>query len=419
MRGIRIDTSIFPLVMSVSIGDKGSTDTLSIDLPRGANVLYLQNMSDPIEIAILKKFANKEEFFDENYENIFKLFINNTPRLRMPQYSFQDMISKFGVCEDKINGKYQFKLIPEYIAQIKADTWEYITLDLLKDSYTDIIKCFNFEDINIYLGSWQSEFDVQKQSLLTAFRSALIFTLVGFLYGDDRILYSNFNDFFEKEFYKRVVLIHGIWKNRKDGEQINYIPIFDSFYNLQGNSPTELIQIIHSILADENIVKDERMMIKNRLIDEAKNFHSKADLQSVALELTIVKPVVNYLIEIQSAYENIAAAEMLNDLREASINRSYYAMMHALKALLENKQQLSDWESGNLNVNENHKALEKKLISLSSQGVIARNFVSDFQYVKQKRWIADYNISSFSEAECLACINKAKDFTEEVKRISL
>ena len=418
---ITIDSSIFPLVMSVSIGKQGSTEFQSIDLPRGANLLYLQNMSDSTEIRMLKKFANKEEFSDEDYEILFNLFLNNTPRLSPLTGNGGDFLHQFGVCCEKIDSKFQFKLITEYTPQIKVDTWDYITVDLLKDSYTDIINCFNFGDININLGAWKSDFNDQKQSLLSAFRSAFIFTLIGFIYGDDRTLYSNFNDFFENEFYKRIALIHGIWKHRKDAEPIKYIPVFDSFYNLKGNSPTDLIQIIHSILTDENIVEDERMMIKNRLVEGAKDIHSNTDLQSVALEEAVIKPVVNYLIEIQSAGENISAAETLymQKLHQPSINRSYYAMMHALKALLENKKQLSDWESGKLNVKENHKALEEKLIALSSQGVIADNFVSDFQYVKHKRWIADYNVSTFSEVECLGCINKAKDFIKEVKRISL
>lgn len=421
MNGIKINAGIFPVVMSFAIGEQGKEEVQAIDLPIGANILYLQSISDPTEAEILKKLVCKEEFSDEDYERLFNLFLNNTKRLSPNINNVEDILHQFGVYEEKIGDKYHFKLIPEYIPYIKVDTWDYITVDLLKDSCTDIINCFDFGDININLGAWRSEFDSQKQSLLTAFRSALMFTLIGFLYGDDRKLYSNFNSFFENEFYKRISLIYGVWKHRKENEDIKYIPIFDSFYNLEGNSPENLIQIIHAILSDDNIVKDERMMIKNRLIEGANSFHSNIDSQSLELEQSIIKPVVNYLIEIQSADENISAAETMykETLFEAAINRSYYSMMHALKALLENKKQLSDWEPGKLNVSENHKALERKLINLSSQGIIKNSFVSDFKYVKQKRWIADYNISTFSKEECLECITKAKRFINEVKKISL
>lgn len=421
MGEITIDASIFPRVMSMSLGEPGSLEFQSIDLPRGANLLYLQTEIDSKEIRLLKKFANEEEFLDEDYEILFNLFLTNTPRLSPPTGNLGDFLRQFGVYSVMENGKLQFKLIPEYIEQIKVETWDYIAVALLRDAYTDIINCFDFGDINIYLGAWKSDFDEQKQSLLNAFRSAFMFTLVGFLYGDDKTLYANFNDYFDNEFYKRVALIHGIWKHRKDDRHIKYIPIYDSFYNLHGSSPTDLIHIIHSILADENIVQDEKMMIKNRLVEGALDLHSNTDPQSLTLEQAVVKPVVNYLIEIQNAEENIEAAKTLikQKLKEPSINRSYYGMMHALKALLENKGQLSDWEPGKLNVGENHKALEKKLITLTSQGVINNTFVSDFQYVKQKRWIADYNIATFSEAECLGCIKKAQDFITEVKRLSL
>lgn len=418
---ITIDASIFPRVMSISLGEPGSSEFQSIDLPRGANLLYLQNKINSKEIRLLKKFAIKEDFLDEDYEMLFNLFLTNTPRLRPPVGNVGDFLQQFGICVEKEDGKFQFKLISEYTEQIKVDTWDYITVALLKDTYTDIINCFDFGDIDIYLGAWISDFDVQKQSLLNAFRSAFMFTLIGFLYGDDRTLYAHFYDYFENEFYKRIAFIYGIWQHRKDDSPIKYIPVFDSFYNLQGSSPADLIHIIHSILADENIVQDERLMIKNRLVEGAKSLHRNTDPQSLALEQAVVKPVVNYLIEIQSADENIAAAKTLFEqkLHEPSINRSYYAMMHGLKALLENKQQLSEWEPGRLNVGENHKALERKLMALSSQGIIINTFVSDFQYVKQKRWIADYNIATFSEAECQECINKAQDFITEVKRISL
>lgn len=405
----------------MSLGKSGSSEFQSIDLPRGANLLYLESISDSQEIRLLKKLTNKEDFSDEDYEMLFNLFLTSTPRLRPPTGNIGDFLQQFGIYVEKKNDKLQFKLITEYIEQIKVDTWDYITVDLLKDVYTDIINCFDFGDIEIYLGAWKSDFDVQKQSLLNAFRSAFMFTLIGFLYGDDRALYTHFNDFFENEFYKRIAFIHGIWKHRKDDNPIKYIPVFDSFYNLQGSSPAELIQIIHSILADENIVQDERLMIKNRLVEGARDLHNNTDSQSLALEQAVVKPVVNYLMEIQSADENLLAAKTLfkQKLYEPSINRSYYSMMHGLKALLENKQQLSEWEPGKLNVNENHKALERKLIDLSSQGIITNEFVSDFQYVKQKRWIADYNIITFSEAECHECIIKAQDFIIEVKKISL
>ena len=93
-------------------------------------------------------------------------------------------------------------------------------------------------------------------------------------------------------------------------------------------------------------------------------------------------------------------------------------MMHATKALLEDKQQLSDWDLDKLNVEEKHNALTRKLDKVSQNGVIDNLYVKELKYVKQKRWIADYNLSVFSKAECDKCINYAEKFLNEVKRIT-
>lgn len=420
MSVIQINKNIFPLVMSAYIDDQDNSDSSIIDLPRDANLLYLQSINNPLEKKLLKKYANNESFSDKDYEELFKLFISNVPRSSPPSGNTANFIEQFGVSITKKDDGFQFSLIEEYIPQIRVETWDYIAIDLLKPAYTDIINCFDFGDINIYLGAWKSDFDVQKQSLLTAFRSALIFTIIGYMYGDDKGLYSSFNDYFDSEFYKRIALINGIWKHREEGTAIAYIPIFDSFYNLDGMAPNKLIKTIHAILNDTNIVLDERNMIRNRLVDGANEIHTDNNPQRVALEQNLIKPVVNFIIELESAKDNLNAAQKLHSeyLFEATINRCYYSMMHATKALLENKQQLSDWVANELNVAETHKALTKKLKTLSNNGVIANSYFADFQYVKQKRWIADYNVCNFNKAESNECIRRATTFLEEIKRIT-
>ena len=41
---LQINSNIFPLVMSISVGEPNSKDFNKIDLPRGANLLYLQSL---------------------------------------------------------------------------------------------------------------------------------------------------------------------------------------------------------------------------------------------------------------------------------------------------------------------------------------------------------------------------------------
>lgn len=417
---IEINPNIFPHVMSLSIGNPGSHEFQTISLPAGANLLYLQTMNNPDEISLLKKYANMEEFSDSEYKELFELFINNIPRLSPPSGSIENCLEQFGVQMDKKDDKFQFSLINDYIPQIRTDTWEYIAISMLSPAYTDIINCFDFGNINIYLGSWKTKSDLQSQSLLTAFRNAFMFTLVGYLYGDDCNLYPSFREYFDIEYYKRISLIYGTWKHREDGKAISYIPIFDSFYNLKGVAPNTLIQILQQILEDTDIVKDERDVIRNRLVEGAEKIHSDNTPEQQALEEAVIKPVINFIMELQSANDNLIAAITLNKemLSEPSINRSYYSMMHALKALLENKRKLSDWEPDKLNVSENHWRLEKKLEELCNENVISNGFYSDFKYVKQKRWIADYNVSKLNSAESEECILRATSFLEEVKNIT-
>lgn len=417
---LQINSNIFPLVMSISVGEPNSKDFNKIDLPRGANLLYLQSLGSDLERRLLRKYANNECFSDEDYENLFKLFITNVPRLTAPSGNIANFLEQFGVSIAKKEEGFQFNLIEDYVPQIKVDTWDCIAVDLLRPAYTDIINCFDFGEININLGAWKTDFDVQKQSLLTAFRSAFIFTLVGYLYGDDKGLYNSFNDYFDSEFYKRIALINGIWKHREAGKSISYIPVFDSFYNLNRTTPDELIKILRAILNDDNIVQDERNMIRNRLIDGANEIHTDNNPQRISLEQSVIKPVVNFISELESAKDNLIAGQKLHNenLFDAAINRCYYSMMHATKALLENKQQLSDWDADKLNVSESHRALTQKLKTLSDNGTIANSYFADFEYVKQKRWIADYNVCNFNSAESNECIRRATSFLEEIKRLT-
>lgn len=230
MEALKINSNIFPLVMSISVGEPSSRNFSKIDLPRDANLLYLESLDNDLEKRLLKKYANNDCFSDKDYEDLFKLFITDVPRLTLLSGNVEDFFEQFGISITRKEVDFQFTLIEDYLPQIKVDTWDCIAVDLLKSAYTDIINCFDFGKINIYLGAWKSDFDTQKQSLLNAFRSAFIFTLVGYLYGDDKNLYTSFNDYFDNEFYKRIALINGIWKRKEEGKTISYIPIFDSFY---------------------------------------------------------------------------------------------------------------------------------------------------------------------------------------------
>lgn len=420
MSKLLINASIFPSIGSVSIKAKDEEQySKQIDFPSGANLLYLKNIKDSKEFSLLTKYANSEQFSDEEIEVMLQYFINTVSRPIVDDNGISSFLSlnNYGIAIDNDD----FKLIDEWIPYVKKETWECIVLDLLRKTYTPIIEEYNFNvNIPIDLGSWKTEVGQVEQSLLNSFRSAFMFTLIGFLYGDNRSLYSSFNDFFTNEFSKRIKFINRIWISKKPEEEVRYIPIFDSFYNMKGMQKQELIQMIHTILDNEQITSDDKDMIKNTLINGAEMFHKNIDAEGLVLEQSLIKPVVNYVAELSTAYDDLKAARVLYDqkLYKPSVNRSYYAMMHALKALLENKHMLTDWSVKVLNVEENHKQLEKKLKTLINKKIINKCFLQDFKSVKENRWIADYNVSLITDIVSEDCLSKADKFLSEIKKLT-
>ena len=420
METVRINNDVFSSVMSMTIEKKGGGLCGMIELPRDVSKLYLRSLEDPIEIELLKKHEENIVFSDQDYENLFKLFINNVSRLDPCSKDVSKFLESFGV--EILGGDkgIEFKIIAEYLPQIRVDTWESIAISLLSDAYTDIINCFDFGNINIDLRAWVSVGDEEKQSLLSAFRSAFIFTIINYLYGDDKNLYLTFNDYFENEFYKRIAFISNVWSHHDVGSTIKYIPIFESFYNLDGLSSSELIKIIKNILDDDNIVADERNMVYNRLIDGTNEFRTIQDAQQKALEDALIKPVVNFLVEMKAAKSEMEAAIKLCEekLYNQAIGRCYYSMMHSVKALLEKNQKLSDWVPDKLSVNTSHSELDKKFKKLSTKGIVGNPYYLDFRYVKQKRWTADYAVFNFDKAESKECIRRTTIFLEEIEKIT-
>lgn len=420
MSEILINTSIFPTVGSVSTKRKGEEIySKQIEIPSGANFLYLKNIKDPKEFDLLKKYANSVQFSDEEIEVILHYFLNNVPKPVVDNNNFLSLES-YGLA---INGDDDdFKIIDAWIPYLKKDTWEYIVLDLLRNTYLSIIEEQNFNvSIPITLWSWKSSVGQVEQSLLNSFRSAFIFTLIGFLYGDNRGLYSSFNDFFTNEFSERIKFIHGLWITRKPDEEVRYIPIFDSFYNLKGLQKQELIQIMNTILDNEQITSDDKELIKKALINGAEMFHKNIDDEGLDLERSLIKPVVNYIAEFSHAYDELKAARVLYNekLYKSSVSKSYYAMMHALKALLETENMLIDWSPKSLNSKEDHYQLEKKLCILVRKKIINKCFLQDFKSVKNNRWIADYNVSLTTDLVSEDCLMKADKFLSEIKKLTV
>ena len=449
MKTIQINKLIFPKVIQITLGkpmpqdainqnnDINVTPDLIIDLPRSAYVTYLHNMASKgisTELQLLKKYSESVPFSDNDYNEAIKqiLFFNGERNNHISLA--EDLLAPFGIRINNSGEKRTLSVIDSEEDRLRAETWEYILIDILKKSAFEIIECFNFdstfvrtesnnsedEKLRYSLMSWCFSHDHDEQTLSNALRSAFIFTLVGYCYGDNKNNYDSFQEYFDTEFYNRVALIYGTWNNRETNSGVQYIPLYDSFHNLSGINKNDLIAIIRAILDDPTVAIDEKQTLKDRLIEGAGAIHNGTSSADVALEQSLIKPVVNFVILREKSKETIESVKLLCDQGHYfdCANRCYYAMMYSLKALLEYKGLLSDWKQHELKESETHAALESKLALLISQGVLSPAEGNDFAYVKDQRWKCDYSLYRFGQCDAKNCLQKAEAFYATIERLT-
>lgn len=449
---IEINTAIFPMIMTLALGkpiQNGESNGLEIapseafepdiriDLPRGTYLLYLQNVAikNELERLLLEQYAYGLTFTDQDYSEMLNLIMTPVNR-KWNQTLQQDMLTPFGVRVGRDENESQrFELIEDAIPAIKAETWECIILDHLRKPAYDIISCFDFnakftrkcancgdaETLKIHLGAWKFTADDTEQSLSNALRAAFMFTLAGYYFGDLKEQYKNFFDYFEAEFYKRVSLVYGMWASKGAEDTIEYIPLYESFYNLDGLNKNKLISVLKAILDNDNIAIDERQTLKNRLIDGAGTFHTNIDAVGLALEQTLIKPAVSFILLREKAKETLASAQILCDEGKYTdcANRCYYAMIFSLKALLENQGQLAAWKANELKEAETHNSLDIGFDNLVTQGLLDSSDKAAFEYVKDQRWKCDYSLYRFEKLDAINCVKKTQAFYAKVEAITV
>lgn len=97
MRYLKINKkNIFPMIGTVNIMSKDKKVISTMDLPRGANLLYLQSINNKEEGDLLSKYCESEKFTDRELKTIFKYFITQTPRKVIPN-SQCDWLNFFGI----------------------------------------------------------------------------------------------------------------------------------------------------------------------------------------------------------------------------------------------------------------------------------------------------------------------------------
>lgn len=449
MKKIEINTNIFPLVMSVSLGEKASENVSSeensnlieqlgnaqksIGLPKGAYLLYLKKVfKEHIspEDRLLEQYACGISFTDEDYNYLISILMTTVDR-HWSQPLQGDFLNSFGIkIVDDGNGDLDFSLIEKAVPSIRVEAWECVILDLLKKAAFEIIECFDFnqsfsrkqaetDSLKISLGAWKFTSDTSEQSLSNSLRSAFMFTLVGYCFGDVKNQYNSFSEYFDAEFFKRVSLVYGLWASRGAKEQIGYIPLYDSFYNLDKITAKELVDTLKALLDNENVALDEKQTLKNRLIEGAGEFHNNISPTDLALEQNLIKPALNFILLREKSKETLKSAETLfdDDKYADCANRCHYAMMFSLKSLLENKGMLAKWKKNELKERETHDSLETGLDTLVTQGVLDNNDKFAFLYVKDQRWKCDYSLYKFEKTDAFNCLTKARDFYLKIQTL--
>ena len=384
---------------------------------------------------MLIKYTSGCVLSDDDYKNLINLILSPVKR-SWQQMNTNSLLSAFGmelVIDDE--GNRTVRLIEEQIERIKVEAWEGIVLDILTPEAFDVVNCFDFDsryaeteseeleqgNLRYSFGAWKFSSNGAEQGLSNALRNALMYTLIGYCYGDRRTCYGSFKDFFNAEFYNRVNVIYGIWSKLEKKADIKYIPILDSFYNLDGLTKDELINALRAVLDNNDIAVDDKESLKKQLIESAEDFHLQRDAASIALEQTLIKPGINFIMQREKAKETLEAAHVLlnNSQYRDCINRCYYAMMYALRSLLENKGLLSEWKSGELKESESHKKLNQGLTDLVASNVLDTSIQNDYEYVQNLRLKCDYALFQPSEQEAGSCYNKAKAFLSKVDTLTV
>lgn len=429
---IQYNAAIFPIIMSFYLEPTEGTSGCFIDFPRGVSHLYLSSLkpaSNVRELELFEKYANGMSFSDTDYEDVIEYAFVPVTRPSTTVDMRDKLLAQFGIAL-KTDGKRQwFELVEDHIPEVRANTWDCILIDLLYSHWHDIIDCFDFKqnfvreaddnvELRFSLGSYKFSTDINEQRLSNALRTAFFFTLAGYKFGLRKDQYVCFEDYFDNEFYKRVSLVFSIWSNRRKPEDIRYLPLYDSFCNLSTENKTDLVNTLKTVLDTDYMAFDDKEMLKNHLIAGCNEVHT--DPSAISLEQTLIKPSMNYIMLREKSKETMESAIQLYEDKHYKdcANRCFYAMMYALKALLEDQGQLSDWKPGELKEPETHQQLEAKLNSLVLSGVIDPKFEIDFRDVKDARWGCDYSIMTFVEADAKSCIQKMNAFYTEIERLT-
>ncbi|MDA8234638.1 MAG: HEPN domain-containing protein [Clostridia bacterium] len=383
---------------------------VKVDYPRDVYKIYFSQEAPKYIQQIISKWEKGRELTERDYQQLLKkMFAHIHKRLDMPPAD-ADLPTLCGVAV--LNGKLIIR--EEAKGDVETKAMRFCLEQILRPYTTPIIKNY-FPGLAVNLGIWHDPIGENNAELDQTVKMAYIFTLYNYLWSDEiASRYNFFLDYYQTELAKRLGFIKRLWENRRPGEGLEYIPIFEDFRNFNPEKGALVNQVVTRILKSQDLQASERKFIEEALINHAKKVLMYRDEEATKIKDSILNPLVSEMVSLNKSREFIQAAEVCFDqgLHNSCINRAYYAMLRAARAALVHNGLCKSWRSVNLRPIETHEEVINTFeqVLVGEKGLFPPEMVVALRKAYQQRLIADYADQETEERIAAMVMKKAQLF---------
>jgi len=396
---------------------KFTVDGITVEYPQDIYKLYFSQEAPKYIQQIIRKWESGRELSDRDYQQLLKKMFANIHKRQEKPPEDADLPTLCGVTVR--NDKLAIKEEAKHDVETKALRF---CIEQILRPYTNYIleKYFPGEDFN--LGIWHDPIAEERLELDQTVKIAYIFTLYNYIWNEEATArYNFFIDYYQSELDKRLGFVKRLWENRRPGEGLEYIPIFEDFRNLNPDKGALVAQVMTRILKSRNLQASERKFIEEALIDHAKKVLQFRDEQATRIKDSILTPLVSELVSLNKSQEFIHAAELCfnQGLHNSCINRSYYAMLRAARAALVHSGLCKPWKSDNLRPMETHEEVINAFdqVLVEEKQIFPYEMVAALKKAYQQRLIADYADQETEEKVAAMIMKKARQFVTKVGEV--
>lgn len=395
---------------------KFNIGNLEVDYPADVYKLYWEGYAPKYIKAILQKWEKGKELNDRDYYNLIKKSFSNPYKTRAILEN-GDLASLCGIGIQE--GK--FIILEEARQEVETKTLRFFLEQILEPYTTPIISTY-FPKEEVNLGYWQDQIDQGKLELDQTIKIAYIFTLYNYLWNEDVMeKYGFFLDYYQKELDKRIAFIKRMWDNRRPGEGLEYIPIFEDFRNLNPEKSAFMAQMISRILKNQDLQASEKAIIEEALFKHAKAVLNCHDEEAREIQNSLLTPVVSEIVSLKKSKEFLMAAENCATLGlyNSVINRCYYGMLRGARAALVNMGYVKPWRGPSLRPIETHEEVINSFnkILVYEKRLLPGEDAKTLKVAFQKRLVADYGDLEITEFEAKELLKGAQNFINNVEKL--